>query len=153
MSDDIANQTVSFATRDVPNALSFIFKNKPTQTQISHAMAATGKQSMQSLVGSKQKLAGFEITAEKIQGFDKIAKRYGMGYAVLKHKTEPNRWMVYFKGKDVDLIQDAFKEYTATRMKAIKIEKPSILNKIKNIKKDAAKVALKAVQKKVDISL
>ena len=46
-----------------------------------------------------------------------IAKKYGLDYSLKKVKgEEPPRYLVFFKGRDVDVMTEAFKEFAAKQL-------------------------------------
>ena len=62
----------------------------------------------------KQGLTDIEITEQNIKAFSAVAKKYDIDYALKKDShTEPPHYYVFFKAKDKDQLQPAFKEFTA----------------------------------------
>ena len=58
----------------------------------------TGKQTVKQLVGQNQGVANIEISDKNIKDFDRVARKYGVDYAVKKDKTlSPPKYMVFFK--------------------------------------------------------
>ena len=75
-----------------------------------------GKQSVKKLVGQDQGVANIEITDKNIKDFERIARKYGVDFALKKDKTgEVPKYLVFFKARDADALTAAFKEYTAVR--------------------------------------
>jgi hypothetical protein len=73
-----------------------------------------------------------EITDQNIKDFERVAKKYGVDFAVMKDKHEvPPKYVVFFKGKDADAITNAFKEYTADIVK--KAARPSVLAELRKL--------------------
>ena len=94
---------------------------------------ATGKQSVKKLIGQNQGVANIEINNKNIKDFDRVARKYGVDYAVKKDKTvSPPKYMVFFKARDADALTAAFEEYS--RSASRKKEKTSIIQKLRNIK-------------------
>lgn len=87
--------------------------------------AYRGKQTMKQLMDQNVGVNSIEITDSNIKSFERVAKKYGIDYALKKDVVEnPPRYLVFFKGRDVDVLTQAFKEYSA---KAVaKQQKPSI---------------------------
>lgn len=84
-----------------------------------------GKQSVKKLVGQNQGVECLEINDKGIQDFQRIARRYGVDYAITKDKScIPPKYLVFFKARDGDALNAAFSEYTAKQVK--KAEKPSL---------------------------
>lgn len=89
-----------------------------------------GKQTMKQLMSQKVELTNIPITDENIKSFHKVARKYGIDYTLKKDSsTDPPRFMVFFKAKDVDVMTEAFKEYAGVSMKQ-KTKKPSIRKKL-----------------------
>lgn len=74
-----------------------------------------------------------EITDDNIGSFKRVARKYGLDFALKKDKTaEEPTYIVYFKGRDVDVMTQAFKEYTQKHVQSQ--EKPSIIAKLQENK-------------------
>ena len=103
-------------------------KKLQKQTVIPH-----GKQSVKQLIGQNQGVTTFESNDPDIRAFDKVARKYGVDYAVKKVREDngKSKYVIFFKGRDNDAITSAFKEYTAKSME--KAKKPSILKKLKEL--------------------
>lgn len=85
-----------------------------------------GKQSVKDLAKQNQGLTNIEVTDKNIKSFEKIARKYGVDFAIKKDKSVlPPKYLVFFKGRDADAITAAFTEFTAKTMQ--KAERPSVL--------------------------
>ena len=95
-----------------------------------------GKQSVKQLIGQNQGVSNIEITDPSIKEFEKIARKYGVDYAVKKDRSSsPPKYLIFFKGRDADTLTAAFTEYTSKKVKkAQKTERPSILEKLGKFK-------------------
>ena len=106
-----------------------------------------GKQSMKQLVGQDQGVSNIEITDRNIKDFERIARKYGVDFALKKDKTgDIPKYLVFFKARDADALTAAFKEYTAKTDR--KKEKPSVLKKLRRFKEQAADIDTPKVRKK-----
>lgn len=106
-----------------------------------------GKQSVKKLVGQDQGVANIEITDKNIKDFERIARKYGVDFALKKDKTgEVPKYLVFFKARDADALTAAFKEYTAKSDR--KKERPSVLKKLRRFKEAAADIDTPKVGKK-----
>ena len=76
-----------------------------------------GKQTVKQLIGQNQGVSNIEITDPSIKEFEKIARKYGVDYAVRKTKDTPPKYVVFFKSKDQDSMESAFKEFTAKKVR------------------------------------
>lgn len=92
-----------------------------------------GKQSVKELVGQNQGVSNIEITDKNIKDFERVARKYGVDFAVKKDRSAmPPKYLVFFKGRDADAITSAFSEYTAKSVK--KASRPSALQKLQKFK-------------------
>ena len=99
------------------------------------------------LVGQNQGVSNIEITDKNIKDFERIARKYGVDFALKKDKTgEIPKYLVFFKARDADALTAAFKEYTAKTDR--KKERPSVLNKLRKFKEQAADIDTPKVRKK-----
>ncbi len=106
----------------------FLAHCKNKKTVIPH-----GKQSVKQLIGQNQGVTSIESNDPDIKAFDKVARKYGVDYAVKKVRDEngKHKYVIFFKGRDNDAITSAFKEYTAKSME--KSKKPSVLKKLHEV--------------------
>lgn len=106
-----------------------------------------GKQSVKQLVGQDQGVTNIEITEKNIKDFERIARKYGVDFALKKDKTgDIPKYLVFFKARDADALTAAFKEYTAKTDR--KKERPSVLKKLRKFKEVAADIDTPKVRKK-----
>ena len=106
----------------------FLAHCKNKKTVIPH-----GKQSVKQLIGQNQGVTSIESNDPDIKSFDKVARKYGVDYAVKKVRDNDgkSKYIIFFKGRDNDAITSAFKEYTAKSME--KAKKPSVLKKLHEV--------------------
>ena len=106
-----------------------------------------GKQSVKQLVGQNQGVSNIEITDKNIKDFERIARKYGVDFALKKDKTgEIPKYLVFFKARDADALTQAFKEYTAKTDR--RKERPSVIQKLRKFKEQAASIDTPKVRKK-----
>ena len=106
-----------------------------------------GKQSVKQLVGQDQGVANIEITDRNIKDFERIARKYGVHFALKKDKTgDIPKYLVFFKARDADALTAAFREYTAKSDR--KKERPSVLKKLRKFKDITADIDTPKVRKK-----
>ena len=99
-----------------------------------------GEQSEKSLRKSGASIADIEISGDNIGTFRKTARRHNIDFALKCDKSsEPPKWIVFFKAKDDKALQSAFNEYTKLMLKP-KAMKPSMLNKLRELKEIAKNV-------------
>ena len=69
------------------------------------------------------------MTEKNIKSFDRVARKYGVDYAVKKDRSvSPPKYLVFFKARDADALTAAFKEFTAKTLR--KKERPSMRTKL-----------------------
>ena len=106
-----------------------------------------GKQTVKQLISQNQGASNIEITDPSAKDFERIARKYGVDFAVKKdHSVTPPKYLVFFKGKDADALTAAMTEYTAQKVKTA--SRPSVLAKLQQFRALAGKTVDK-VKKKV----
>lgn len=96
-----------------------------------------GKQTLKQLMRQNTGISNIEITDSNIKDFTATAKKYGIDFALKKDATEtPPRYLVFFKGRDADVLTAAFKEFSAKKL--TKEQKPSIKKLLATMKEKAA---------------
>lgn len=109
-----------------------------------------GKQTIKQLMDQGAQLTNIPITDDNIKSFDRVARKYGIDYSLKKDvSTDPPRYMVFFKAKDVDVMTAAFKEYAGVSMKQ-KVKKPSVKKKLAKAVQRKAKHRQRVKQKTKD---
>lgn len=105
-----------------------------------------GKQTLRQLMKQNTGVSNIEITDGNIKAFESTAKKYGIDYALKKDTAEqPPRYLVFFKGRDADVLTAAFKEFSAKKL--TQEQRPSIRKALAAFR-DAAK-QLNASRQKV----
>lgn len=95
-----------------------------------------GKQTVKQLIGQNQGVSNIEINDPSIRDFERIARKYGVDYAVKKDRSaSPPKYLIFFKARDADALTAAFSEYTQRKVKkADRSESPSVLEKLSHFK-------------------
>ena len=95
-----------------------------------------GKQPVTQLIGQNQGVSNIEINDPSIRDFERIARKYGVDYAVKKDRSaSPPKYLIFFKARDADALTAAFSEYTQKKVKkADRSERPSVLAKLAQFK-------------------
>ena len=95
-----------------------------------------GKQTVKQLIGQNQGISNIEINDPSIRDFERIARKYGVDYAVKKDRSaSPPKYLIFFKARDADALTAAFSEYTQKKVKkADRSERPSVLEKLAQFK-------------------
>ena len=117
LSIQTAKLTASVLQKALKKLLEAQKKKKPRLHQ--------GKQTLRQLMKHNTGVSNIEITDENIKAFEHTAKKYGVDFALKKDiSTQPPRYLVFFKGRDADVLTAAFKEFSAKNLDREK--KPSI---------------------------
>lgn len=91
-----------------------------------------GKQSVKQLIGQNQGVSTIESNDPDIKAFERVARKYGVDYAIKKVKTEDKpKYVIFFKARDADALTQAFTEYT--RKSVEKEKRPSVLEKLHDL--------------------
>ena len=147
MQEEIENRTVTLiisavklTARELKAGMDKYLSEKKSKV-MEKARAApekpSGKQTVRQLIGQNQGVSNIEITNSNIKGFERIARKYGVDFAVKKDRSvSPPKYFVFFKARDADALTAAFKEYTAYELKrAAKAQnRPSVLAHLQALK-------------------
>ena len=96
-----------------------------------------GRQTMKQLMRHNTGVSNIEVTKNNIKAFESTAKKYGIDFAVKKDiSVSPPRYLVFFKGRDADVLTAAFKEFSARNL--TKEKKPSIRKLLKKHERKGA---------------
>ena len=124
----LTGRTLKWAIRQLLNSHS---KSKAKKAQ-AKAVTPKGKQSVKELVGQNQGVQNIEISDNNIKDFDRVARKYGIDYAVKRDTTEAiPKYLVFFKARDGDVLNAAFREYSAVTAK--KKARPSVIQRLRSI--------------------
>ncbi len=117
--------------------------NKARDGPVTHR----GKQTVKQLVEQGQGVSNIELNDKSSKEFERIARKYGVDYAVKQEKgAEPPKFLIFFKARDADALTAAFKEYTQKQIR--KQERPSVLEKLAAFKELVKKPAIGKEKKK-----
>ena len=115
MQEEVTQKTIALVfkssrlTADVlKKAMKMYLEHRKQGKQMPH-----GKISVKELVGQGMGASSIEVTDNNIKSFERVAKKYNVQFAVKKDKTD----IVLFKGKDADVITQAFKEFVKVNEK------------------------------------
>ena len=105
-----------------------------------------GKMKVKQLIRKDEGATSVDIAKTELRDFQKVAKRYGVDFAVVKHKgSEPPAYSVFFKARDQDAIADVIRYYTEKKL--MKEKRPSLHEKIKEFKQKLANMPKKTRSK------
>ena len=143
----LAINTTKLTARELKQALEkFLAYQKSRQSGKAQTgdVIPRGKQTVRQLAAQNEGMTNIEITNKNIRTFDRVARKYGVDYAVKKDRSvSPPKYLVFFKAKDTDALTAAFKDYTRKTVRS-RARKDSVLDKLSK-----AKEAIKALPAKV----
>lgn len=136
MQEEVEQKTVTliinsskFSGRVLKSAISKYMQHrraKHNEHQASKAhsdVVSHGKMSVKELNAQGQGLTSFELQKDDgIRQFEKVARKYGIDYAVRKTKDTPPKYVVFFKSKDKESMDNAFKEFLTAQLRQKKRE-------------------------------
>ena len=149
MQEEVTQKTMAFSIKSAKltaqvlqaAARKFLETQNKGKTKLHH-----GKQTLKQLAKQNAGLSNIEITEGNIKAFEQTAKKYGIDFALKKDSTEtPPRYLVFFKGRDADVLTAAFQEFSAKKLTQDK--KPSIRKLLSDFRQKAA--ALNAQREQV----
>ena len=154
MQEEITQRTVSLSVEAGKMTADLLQKAvkkvlEEMQKKPSQRTLRQGKQTLHQLKQHGASLTNIEIPEQNIKAFSAVAKKCDIDYALKKdHHAEPPHYYVFFKAKDKDQLQPAFKEFTAMTLDREK--RPSIRERLAEAKKECGerKPPDKAHQKK-----
>ena len=143
MQDEINEKTIVLSIRGakitariLQNAIKAILAEVQKEFAKKQQTIPHGKQTLKQLMRQNAGVSNIEITADNIKAFEHTAKKYGIDFALKKDVSEvPPRYLVFFKGRDADVLMSAFKEFSAKKL--TQEQKPS-LRKSLSVFKEAA---------------
>ena len=139
MQEEIENKTLSliintskFTERTLATAFAKALKLGWNKAKEHHQAKPQGRQSVKQLIGQNQGVSTVESNDPDIKAFDRIARKYGVDYAVKKVKTiDKPKYVIFFKARDSDALKQALTEY-ADRVTTQKERKLSVLQKLRD---------------------
>lgn len=158
MQEEVTQKTIAFSIKSAKltiqvlqaAARKFLETQNKGKTKLHH-----GQQSLKQLKKHGAALSNIEITDANIGLFKPCAKKYGVDFTLRKDSnTVPPHYIVIFKTKDTDNLEQAFKEFTAKKLQ--KEHKPSIrqnlsAEKEKAAAKNAERVKLKKKERGISL--
>ena len=145
MQEEIENRTVTLiisavklTARELKAGMDKYLSEKKSKV-MEKARAApekpSGKQTVKQLIGQNQGVSNIEITDSNIKSFERVARKYGVDFALKKDKSgDIPKYLVFFKARDADALTAAFREYTAKEVKRASQDKPSVLEQLRALK-------------------
>ena len=144
MQEEVENRTVSLSIsttkltgRVLKAAIAkYLNHRKAVKTDrgLTAGVTPQGKQTVKQLRKQGLDVSDMETTNLRVRSFDRVARKYGIDYAIRKDKkTDPPKSRIFFKGKDGDSIAAAFQEYSAKEIRRESKAKPSVIAKLRSL--------------------
>lgn len=163
MQEEVENRTVNLAVsttkvtaRTLVRGIRWYLMHrnqKRMRKQMEHPYAE-GKQSVEELTKAGVSTDKIELPEGSAKEFCKLANKFGVDYAIRKDKTQdPPRYVVFFKAKDTQVLDQVVKEYTAKTLakqdeKSVRKELKAEKDKARSETKERAKEEKSAAKNK-----
>lgn len=152
MQEEIENKTVNLMISTSKLSARTILAAAKAYLRHRQTVASQGKQSVKHLLRQNRGVSSVDISETSIKGFERIAKKYGIDYAVRKDRScDPPRYLVFFKAPDTDAFNAAFKEYSNSVMH--QTHRPSVLAKLHELVQATAELPGKVRHKEQERGL
>ena len=110
--------------------------------QVNKRQMPHGRQTLKQLMKQNAGVSNIEITDGNIKSFERVARKYGVDFALQKDTTsQPPRYLVFFKSRDADALTAAFAEYSGKVVKRQSQEKPSVRRQLTQLQEVVRKMA------------
>lgn len=154
MQEEVTDKSIAFVTKNTKMTANLLkslivayLRDKEKKDVNKNQVIKRKKVSLKELSKKYDGLKNIEINENNIKGFEKTAKKYGIEYALRKDKTtNPPTYIVFFKGKDTDILDTAFKEFIGNEMD--KEKRPSLRQALKKMKELASLINKDKVKNK-----
>ena len=156
MQEEVESRTVNLAistsklsARTIVSAVKAYLnhgKNVKVKKEHEAEIPAQGKQTVKELIGQGQGVTNIDIAKTDLRGFEKVARKYGIDYAIRKDSSvDPPKYLVFFKAKDADAMTAAFNEYSQKALR--KEDHPSVLDQLRKFKELVAALPGKVINR------
>lgn len=136
MQEDIENKSVTLivnssklTARTLASAFTKFMRYSKGKIREHQDVKPQGKQTVKELIAQNQGVEKTELAdREEVRNFHRIAKQYGVDYAIKKGVSAEGkpRYILFFKAKDRSAIDQAMAAYTADYLKKHKREHPTV---------------------------
>ena len=154
MQDEINEKVIALSIRTTKLTAEMLQKSirfmlSQIKKQLDKPVQHHGKQTLKQLMKQNAGVSSIEITDSNIKAFESTAKKYNIDFSLKKVKGEQTRYLVFFKGRDADVMTAAFQEFSAKKLNRDK--KPSIRKALASAKDKAKQLnAARDKVKKID---
>ena len=139
----LAITTTRLSARALVAAIRAYLRHRANEKLASIDDHIQGKQPIDELIKQNQGVTSMVVGDEGLRTFERIAKKYGVDFAVMKDTSEkPPVFTAFFKARDTDAMEAVVNEYSKKMVK--KQERPSVLAKLRKFIEIAKKQPNKA---------
>lgn len=134
--------TMKMSTRVLRSLLATYLRQRREQKyrnpKIKQPKTTGKKTTLEKLSKKYDGLKSIEITEKNIKDFERTARKYKLEYALKKDGNSiPSTYFVFIKGRDLDLIDFAFREYLKDSLEKAKDQKASVKSLLKKMMEKA----------------
>ena len=151
MQEEVDQKTIALAVKTgklTAQVLQAAIRKYLAARQKGTGTAHHGQQSLRQLKKDGSALSNIEITDANIGLFKPCAKKYDIDFTLRKDRTtHPPRYIVIFKSKQAENLEQAFKEFTAKKLQ--QQERPSIRKTLAVLKEKAAARSSQQAKEKI----
>ena len=143
----VVNYVAKPAIKEIIKTLKEYNLKLKTYNQHKKEKIKTGKMPVKKLIQQGKGVQKIELDGEDVPLFNRLTKKYGVDYAVVKDK-EAGTYKIFFKAQDADAISDLVADYTRRTLGKEKGEKASVLGKLQKFKEIVASLPRKVAEKR-----
>ncbi|MBQ6607303.1 MAG: PcfB family protein [Firmicutes bacterium] len=140
MQEEVENRAVNLAVstsrltaRTVVSAVQMYLRHRKEASLSKTETKASGRQTVKDLIGQDQGVTNIDIAKTDLRGFERVARKYGIDYAIRKDSAvQPPKHLVFFKSRDADAMTAAFNEYSQKALR--KEDRASVLEQLQKLK-------------------
>ena len=116
------------------NILKAYMRHRHDKKYFGKEKVPTGKMPVKKLIKQGKGAQKIELDGEDIRLFNRLAKKYGLDYAVVKDK-EAGTYKIFFKAQDADAISDLVADYTRRTLGKKKVPRRACLISLRSLRK------------------
>ena len=147
----VSKLSIKEIAKGVDKYLQYLKQKKMNKAQRDHSIK--GKQTVKQLIGQGQGVSSMPIGDTGLKDFERVARKYGVDFAVVKETAEDKpRYLVFFKARDADAITKVLQEYSERQMRRKSENRASVREVLAKFKELAAQMPHKAKEKKKERS-
>ena len=114
LSDQLSKKAISITVTGVEDYINIV-NAAMKHFLITSQNTLRGKITLKELNKQKLQLKDIPLSSKDLKGMERELKKYGVDYAIKQDISKDETYKVFFKAKDIDSIEVALKNYTASR--------------------------------------